>query len=336
MNETVLPVFVRSKDIPKNNNMFPSVLEMCLAAERTAGQGTILGAQEINRLWRIYPLTAAARVKLLVQGVAFRGVTLNVCDSNPFLVRGGMGVEKTTTKLWIDGVPISVADTEIEFALTKMGCELRSDIKQERARDADHKLTRFLTGRRFVFISKPEKPLERTVKISLFEARLFHYEQKLEKKIPVCSNCLDSGHHRSQCSKEVVCRVCKLPGHKKGDKDCSMPFSNDLLPSVTSGQAGDAANALITLPAPQTSEDSARKTIQDRGRKLHRGQLSIGDAFNASLWGRSRSATPAKRHLSDKDKGPSQMDNTAKRKKDGSSANFTDGGNTESDGENPD
>ena len=63
------------------------------------------------------------------------------------------GEEKPETKVWIDNVPISVADSEIEEALVKVRCQLRSSIKLEKARDADKKLTHFLMERRFLFIT---------------------------------------------------------------------------------------------------------------------------------------------------------------------------------------
>ena len=79
-------------------------------------------------------------------------------DTNPFVLRDDTEEEKPSTKVCVDDLPISVADSEIEFALNKLGVELRSEIKKERAHDTDNKLTRFLTGRRFVYITR-WKPL---------------------------------------------------------------------------------------------------------------------------------------------------------------------------------
>ncbi|XP_076436758.1 uncharacterized protein LOC143298339 [Babylonia areolata] len=70
----VNPVFLKSKDVPNVTSDRPvSVLEMCLAAERTAGQGSVIGAQLMNGLWRIYPASREARSTILVQGVRIRG-----------------------------------------------------------------------------------------------------------------------------------------------------------------------------------------------------------------------------------------------------------------------
>eukprot|EP00745_Piridium_sociabile_P016071 TRINITY_DN23897_c0_g2_i3.p1 TRINITY_DN23897_c0_g2~~TRINITY_DN23897_c0_g2_i3.p1 ORF type:complete len:111 (-),score=10.63 TRINITY_DN23897_c0_g2_i3:70-402(-) len=106
---------------------------MCLAAERSAGPGSIIGAQLIGGLWRLYPVTKEARSALLVQGVRVRGISLQVNNMNPFILRGDSGEEKPSTKVWIDHVPISVADSELEQSLLKAGCELRSSVKMERA-----------------------------------------------------------------------------------------------------------------------------------------------------------------------------------------------------------
>ncbi|XP_076435070.1 uncharacterized protein LOC143274947 [Babylonia areolata] len=68
----VNPVFLRQKDIPDVDNNRPTVLEMCLAAERSSGQGSVLGAQDIRGLWRIYPATKESRTELLVKGLRLR------------------------------------------------------------------------------------------------------------------------------------------------------------------------------------------------------------------------------------------------------------------------
>eukprot|EP00745_Piridium_sociabile_P041150 TRINITY_DN8081_c0_g1_i4.p2 TRINITY_DN8081_c0_g1~~TRINITY_DN8081_c0_g1_i4.p2 ORF type:complete len:204 (+),score=19.69 TRINITY_DN8081_c0_g1_i4:325-936(+) len=187
----VNPVFLKTRDIPNFSGDRPAtVLEMCIAAERTAGQGSIVGAQLIGGLWRIYPTTKDARSSLLVQGLRVRGTALQVNGTNPFVFSNNSGQEKLSTKVWIDGVPISVAESEIEHALTKAGCELRSSVKMDRVRDPDQKLTRFLTGRRFIFITVPTVPLEKIMKMNVFNARIYHKEHKLVKKTVTCSKCL--------------------------------------------------------------------------------------------------------------------------------------------------
>ena len=218
----VPPVFVRETEIPDGDS-YPKILDICRAVERSVGLNSVAGAQRLGGLWRIYPTTTTARNNILIQGFSFRNVTLKVCDTNPNILHDSTtGREVPTTKVFIDQVPLSVADCEIENALKKIGCELRSDIKKQRARDNDGKLTRFLTGKRFVFITLPPKPLERRLKIVYYNASIFHVEQNTVKKTVICSNCLQEGHHQSSCENDVVCKVCHESGHKSGSDLCTL------------------------------------------------------------------------------------------------------------------
>ena len=88
----------------------------------------------------------------------------------------------------------------------------------ERARDEKGKLSHFKTGRRFIYIDVPKKALPKTLQIGLFNATLFHKEQKLV----TWSNCLLQGHHSSTCTSPVKCRQCFADGHKAGDISCTM------------------------------------------------------------------------------------------------------------------
>ena len=89
------------------------------------------------------------------------GVQISQLDKNPFIIRDQHGGdEKPATKVWISNVPISCEDKQIETALTKLGCELRSALKKELARNKDGQLTNWETGRRFVWITTPKTPLQ--------------------------------------------------------------------------------------------------------------------------------------------------------------------------------
>ena len=83
---------------------------------------------------------------------------MQVYDNNPFIVRGDSGKEVPATKVWISDIPISVDGKDTEIALVRLGCVLRSSLINEKIRNKDGKLTRFLTGRRFVFVNIPERP----------------------------------------------------------------------------------------------------------------------------------------------------------------------------------
>ena len=292
---SVKPVFIKTKDIPGNEENPPAVIEVCLAGEKSAGSGSILGSQSVRGLWRIYPRTTEARTELLVKGLKMRGVIIQVANTNPFILFNNAGEEKPTTKLWVDLLPISVANSEIEYTLKKMGCELRSNITMEKARDADNKLTRFLTGRRFLFITVPETPLEKFVKINGISSKLYHREQKLNNRPLTCSRCLEQGHHASACRKDIVCRQCGLAGHKQGDADCCLPAAptDNGTPEKTKNmdqtkEKGDNKKEKTPSAETQLPEKERRSRPSTR-------QTTIISSLERDQRDRERSATPGKR-----------------------------------------
>ena len=221
-NTGTLPLFIKNVDIPDSRERPLKVYEMCRAAQEVTGQNTMLGAQIIKGLWRLYPKKNEDREKLIEYGIYIRNVHIQPWKKNPYSITDD-GNEKPTTKVWIDNIPISVANEQIEIALNSKGVEFRSQIIDEKARDFDNKLTDFLTGRRFVIITVPETPLDTELQINgNFKAKIFHWEQKFIKRPPKvsCSRCLMAGHHVTQCMNDIVCKLCKQPGHKQGDAYC--------------------------------------------------------------------------------------------------------------------
>lgn len=304
---SVEPVFLKNRDIPDSENRI-SGLDLCLAGEQSSGRGSIVGAQDIRGLWRIYPATRQARNDLLTKGMTVRNCCLQVAGTNPFILKDA-GYEKPATKVWVSDLPISVASNEIENSLSQIGCELRSKIMNERYRDADGKLTRFETGRRFVFISIPSIPLEKTLRIANFTAKIYHKEQKPTKK--VCSRCLADGHYAKECTSEVVCLACRKPGHKRGDACCQ---GLEFEPSGDSG-LGAVGGSEKDMRAPDAPRDNlsrdsvprnngparAKDTVKDAQDDANRGRKDKKQStldFARAEQQRPRSATP-KRHRSD-------------------------------------
>ncbi len=143
-------------------------------------------------------------------------------DKNPFLVREDNGQEVPTTRLTISDIPLSYSNDDIVKALEAIGCRLMSRLIFECDRDDNKRLTRWKTGRRFVYIALPETPLVRSLKIGLFEAKLYHREQKLTKQTLECYKCLQPGHISVNCQNPIRCRVCRLENHRAGDKECRL------------------------------------------------------------------------------------------------------------------
>jgi hypothetical protein len=199
-------MFVKVASLPPEQ--FDTV-DFCTACE-TSGKDTMMGAQRIRGLWRLYPKTRQARDKLLIQGIELGGVQVTLMDKNPFTFNGSE--DTPTTKLWLSGVPLSARDDDLVVAIEKLGCVLQSQMKKELARDKSGKLTQWLTGRRFVFIGVPKTPLSKSIKVGIFNVDLYHKEQGATTV--VCNKCLKPGHRATTCEGPVVCKKCHKEGHK--------------------------------------------------------------------------------------------------------------------------
>lgn len=248
---TITPVFTKVRDLPASDNHDYSVSELCQACEKVSGTGSMIGAQRISGLWRLYPTTTKARMELLVSGIALHGVQVTLSDKNPFAVWAKSGEEVPTTRVVVSDIPMSYTNVEIEEALLKMGCKLMSQLKDEYDRDSNGKLTRWKTGRRFIFIATPKEPLPREVKIGIFTAKIYHREQKSvrQKQFSTCFNCFGTAHHAYECTNPTVCRTCKMEGHKAGDPMCGLIFEDK-------GQGPDEAAVAPTADAADESAPS--------------------------------------------------------------------------------
>ena len=134
--------------------------------------------------------------------------------------------EVQTTKLIIGNLPISYSNDESERKLVQLGCEPQSKQMMERDRDERGSLTRWLTGRRSVYIRIPDRALPEKISIGSATATLYHREQKNKPENSTCSRCFTKGHLASSCTNDIVCRTCKQPGHKSGQPSCPLPIDS--------------------------------------------------------------------------------------------------------------
>ncbi len=258
----VQPVFLLNKSLPAVEEKDYSVAEICAAAERTAGFETVEGAQRIGGLWRLYAKDNEARIKLLVSGIILRGHYVQPREKNPFLVRDANGEDReiATTKLFVGNIPMSFSNEDISTAVKKLGVQLRSKLFDERGRDDHGKLTRWKTGRRFVFIAVPSQPLPKEVPIGPFRGTLYHKEQKT---VTTCTNCLQKSHNSSACTAPVKCRACYQDGHKAGAEECQL--SPHPPPPLSSAQTPAEPNPTTTSPTtspPAKSGNTAKAKKQ--------------------------------------------------------------------------
>ena len=298
------PVFVLRKDMPPDEGKRFDTLELCLAAERVSGADTVLGAQEIRGLWRIYPLTSQARVELLLNGVTIRQHTVQTHNKNPFILRDSNGTEVPATKLWLSDVPISVEGKDLELALKKLGCTMRSGLIFEKSRNKDGNLTRFLTGRRFAFINTPAKPLPKQATLAGFNARLFHREQNTgDPESIVCGRCLNHGHRAWECLNPIRCRECKQEGHKKGDPACAVQWGAGALPAAFDLQRSEQG----TFPPLHGAQAAEIEEGEEENERWEDSQSEIREEELLQAVMKSQSTHTSRANDKDKAKGPKLM-----------------------------
>ena len=264
----VKPLFVKVRDLPQSPVDYKTY-ELCRSCERVSGPQSMEGAQRIGGLWRLYPGNSQARLTLLLSGIELRGVHVALSDVNPFLL-GANGQEVDTTRLTVSDIPLSYSNKDIEDTLKRLGCILLSNLKYEHERDEKGKLTRWKTGRRFVYIETPAVPLQRDVKIGIFSAKLYHKEQR--NQVLVCYNCFEKGHLSRDCTNTMKCRACRQEGHKQGDRLCMFnlagPSAATAFPALTAAVALEAQgeadmptdNAPSVVPPPRSPSPSAEVT----------------------------------------------------------------------------
>ena len=135
----------------------------------------------IRGTFRIYPKTMKARNLLLQQGVTIGAVHVNIMDKSPNIVKDQ---SNPAEKLIIGNIPLSLATEEIHKAIKALGVSFRSNWFDERYRNDKNELSLFKTGRRFIYIDIPQKPLPKSLIIGDFNASIYHKSQKTPNVSP--------------------------------------------------------------------------------------------------------------------------------------------------------
>ena len=151
--------------------------EVCREIEKVVGPGKVVGAQFLHGLCRIYLSSLDARDTLLIKGVTIRGIYISIIGQNPNIVQGAG--EKPAIKVIIGNLPMSISNDLILSSLKQVeGASIRTRIFDEKYRDESGGLSAFKTGRRFVYVNPPEKPLPRDFTVGEWRATIYHYGQK--------------------------------------------------------------------------------------------------------------------------------------------------------------
>jgi len=315
----VTPVFFKQGDVLNYKEKPINTLEVCRAAEAVAGSGSIEGAQVIRGLWRIYCQTNHARQKLLDEKMSMRNILVDIYDTNPFVKPFG-----ESTYLAIHDIPLSYDNNEIKKWLVTHGFPPASDIKYQFARDENNKLTSFKTGSRFVYVEGDASKIPDKAQIGLFTAKLWHPGLKQKQKVMKCSNCLQEGHTKTTCKSEVVCLICKQPGHRRGECPMEPEVNTEIqTPAATlKGSIGDVdrdtlqqvSSLLSQMKAQPATSAGTRTTFapprRGRGypryrstRKRVRSGQSIEEMFTKKTDSRRTPVSHPKANINEEDWG---------------------------------
>ena len=169
---------------------------------------------------------------MLINGLDFNGCNVSLLAHNPFSVSD---TGKPTTKIVIGGVPLSVADSEIERVLLDQGVALKSNLKLETYRHEQGKWTRFKTGRHFVYCEIPTLNIQPTIQIGLSRASIYYKEQIRPERPDAYSTQLDT-------SKQIDTSGTEQTASKTTD------VTNDVSKSLPLTSSNKSNDCTTTLP----------------------------------------------------------------------------------------
>ena len=265
--ETVVsttPVFLKVADAPVG----VTVPEICEAAEAKIGFDTIAGAVRKPTVWRLYGKRPENKAKLL-EGInphivirkqvdndhEYKDFVIPLYSKNPMSNSiGPDGKIIPSIRLSIDGLFLSVSMEDVKKTLEKIpGLVMKSPIYFDRAFKRNKTLSRFVNGRRFVYIDEPAEnaPLPPTIKVGAFQASLFYRGMPLR-----CWDCFGP-HRKGDKSCPKYANQFYKSSDKKKTQNNPMNVHRDELPGVTM-----AASAHPKTTGGQTDE-TVEKLLQD-------------------------------------------------------------------------
>ncbi len=185
--------------------------------------------QRIKNLWRIYPKSFEAKIKLTTEGINIDGKNITIHNANPFATGAPIdhsGVQMA--RILLRDLPLSASNSVIqEFLERRFNIKLATELKYSFYRDKNSQLTDMYNGDRFAFVhpSYLKHPLPRYSQCGIWNFRIFHDEQ-FKDKGKLCYNCYSTEHYQSECKSVPLCRICRKPDHEPGDSLCDAYYAN--------------------------------------------------------------------------------------------------------------
>ena len=159
-----------------------------------------------------------------------------------------------------------------------------------RARTKEEKLTNFKIVDRFVDVVIPSEPLPKKVQIGIWNASIYHKEQKQIKNDIECGNCKGKGHIRRDCPNEPVCYDCLQSGHIKGSLLCPVTEQMDMNGEESEDSEDSEDRQTETAETETAGKDPSRKEVKK--------QVTSDEAnscFHTKRWAATSHFTPLQR-----------------------------------------
>ncbi len=247
------PAFIKNSDL----NSKISGYAICVAIEKVIGEYQLESLQLVGGVWRAYLLKTELKAVLTSQGIELDGKKITVHSYNPLFVKNNQGYNpngyntdffarkehKRKVKVLIKGVLRSVANSQIRYMFkSQFGIEIPTDdhIMMSNYRDDQGNLIHVKNCDRYCYIEEDllKVPLPREAKVGNRTCQIFHEGQYGQRK-KECYNCFKSDHYGKNCTNETCCKICRLPGHSPGSKDCEFFHENDGLCAFGGGDEND-------------------------------------------------------------------------------------------------
>ena len=181
-------------------------------------------------------------------------------EKPPFLSHA----DSSSTNLFIGKIPISIANSEIKKELKGFGVWLRSPFKDEMYTDAEGRLTRFKTGRRFCYVDLPNVALPESMKIGHnFQDFLCYREQGAGKSEGERGKTASTQPGSGQASDQ-----CPSPGdlidHPDSEPDADSKNTHDRSENIkiNNGASAKVQSAIATKSAIERAR--ARQLVKDQ------------------------------------------------------------------------
>lgn len=248
------PIFIPPRNLMNIGNSPLYGQEIIKSIETSVGEENTVCVQKVNSTWRITVKTKKVRADILTKGLVVRGHSVQVLSKNPHLIDGQEAV-----RLMISNIPYEVSEQEIKKALTPLGLKFGSELHWEYYYEQNNaSFCKVKTGKRYVFIKPPEKPLPAFIKVLGKYKGYLTLKEEGKKTEKVKDDASGGGHIVNQDGPKPEDQINKVNlGQEEG--------SPDPIPGQDLGDETDAARSDLGSMASSPAEQhaSAVRVVQE-------------------------------------------------------------------------